>query len=298
MLTSLLDLCRKTGKEKTHKELMQDEIMESMEMTKNYILSNAVKTLSLSQVNQIRCNDTDVYFSSNTGNICTYSISMEKVIDNAFFSFAVTNFYISNDIIGISSPTDFMIFSLPDFNLIVSEPMEIMSMCEGIITGGKDGMIRIWNKSESEILFQAENPINFLSYSDNRIAILAHDLFLFDIISKKVLHTFQDKSMICIDLSGKYIIIGHINGINLYDCTTFNLAISFLSKYPASALNISKNSDFLVVGFEDKTLKVYDLVKNRNEIIMRGHSESINICLFTPNTEKIISCGKDLLLKI
>jgi WD40 repeat protein len=98
-------------------------------------------------------------------------------------------------------------------------------------------------------------------------------------------------------VSCEYLVLLRDEGIEVMDLKSFDVVNYFKQSNPI-CLSISAASDFLAVGFEDHIIRVFDLIKTRKEITMRGHSGKILQVKISPCSNFIASISDDLHLKV
>ena len=296
-MASLIDRCLGKTRSKMFQEEKALEIQNNIEKIQCLDLSKATKTLGPSPVTKIFANDSSIKYSTTNGNICTYSIETLKVLDFMYFPFPIQNFIIHDNLLAISSQTEFRIYSYPELNLLISENMVINTIGDKIITGGNDGNLRIWDSTGNKILFTNESSIFKIIVKDQLVLMLSLNLVLFDLGSLEVLYRNDKKDIKTVELSDKFIVEGSLKGIFIINLSDFSHFLSFSSKIPVSCLSLSDNSEFLAAGYVNGVIKVYDLQNKRTEIALQGHTSEV-LQIIIVKFDFIISCSKDQSVKI
>lgn len=273
-----------------------EQINKNMLDIREFVAGKVCRVVGPSLMTTIQVIDSSVFYSTRYGNICSYTISTAKVIDDNYFPFSIEAFYIQEDIIALASPTHFFMYSYPTFEQLLKEELQINCIRSGLITAGGDGIVRKWSKDGSSFIFSVEFAITNMIAFENLIAVSGTQLTVFDTVLNKVVHHTKDSS--CIEMSSKYLIKARDNEIHIFSCENFIEINTIIYKSIVTALKLSPNSDFLAIGSEDGVVKVYDIAGKRNEIALKGHTGAIIQFIITDSLDFIISISKDLYLRI
>lgn len=274
-----------------------DEINESMNRTRQYILSKAAHTLGPSHFTNILISNDDVHYSTSSGNICCYNMTTIKIVDDTFFPFAIDHFIIDGELLGIASKTEFKVFSYPDYKFLYSHETEVAQVQPGIYTASKSGQVFIWTTDGMSLLYDDKEPIKSFSLNSSGLFILGASFKMVDISTGQVLYQKSDLLYMHLEVSSSHLALSHEEGIQVFSVPDFEVLFQITQQSPTS-LSLSSGSEFLAVGFHDHIIRVYDLAQSRKEVLLRGHTGKIIQAQISPCGKYIASISEDQHLKL
>ncbi|MDR1492991.1 MAG: WD40 repeat domain-containing protein [Planctomycetaceae bacterium] len=150
-----------------------------------------------------------------------------------------------------------------------------------------NGMIRIWNLTLEQ---PSESPIDIVDLRRR---------FAYSIVSEdgRWLAAYG-KPMRGSQNSANEVYLWNLNEITAKKTLSPPLVLKGHEK-PIRALTISKNSQWLASGSEDKTVRVYDLQASAAEqFVLKGHELEVNDIAISPNGRWLATGGRDAILRV
>ena len=169
-----------------------------------------------------------------------------------------------------------------------------------ILSGGDDGL-RLWNlQTFKEILYLSDKPYTVLDIAytkDYKYIIAAGEDYISvwdcDTNTKKILwhqrHYYIQ--MIEITDNDRYLISGSCHIIHIWDIQNNFEELSFLCHQgEVSALSMIQNTQFVITGGDDCTIRLWDISLRRQIDKIIGHKSSIQSISYNKNRNLIITC--------
>ena len=179
-----------------------------------------------------------------------------------------------------------------------------------MLTSSNDGTLRIWPldlSSQSEILIQIKSEINSmdLNFDNQYVAIGGNDstlyLYQLSLNDRRVLKEITNENPISsckISKKSTYVVLGDIVGnVKVVKFSSWEISHSFSMNKRISTIDISTNSEIIIVGSENTNIKVF-FIKTNQEIDFNGHTGRVKKCCLMKNDSKVVSISEDRSLKI
>jgi len=138
-----------------------------------------------------------------------------------------------------------------------------------LASAGNDKTIRLWNLKNFQLIHAFDNfsdTIQSLYFSPDGLQLVAGTwdiIYLWDVASKKLMHTFKGQT-----------------------------------KNYISALAISPDGMMLAAGSHDKTIRLLDMNSKKQSLKLQGHSRRINCVAFSPDNLTLASGSHDRTVKL
>uniref|UniRef100_A0A7S2UWQ1 Anaphase-promoting complex subunit 4 WD40 domain-containing protein n=1 Tax=Fibrocapsa japonica TaxID=94617 RepID=A0A7S2UWQ1_9STRA len=179
-----------------------------------------------------------------------------------------------------------------------------------IVTGAKDGAVRLWNLRSREMLLQFTEHQKGVSkvIVDVRLPKLVHSAGLdcavltYDIQKERrtVAHMVREGAFLGlsqrVDSEQELVTCDAAGRIFFWDCDVQGptQALQDPSRDRIRAVSVSPSGHFMAIGGEDHLVKVLDLTADGDILAVgRGHSAPVSDVFWSPDEKQIISIGDD-----
>lgn len=167
-----------------------------------------------------------------------------------------------------------------------------------------DDMVKIFDCYNCKELLTINNNSylnkSFFSNQDKFVLIGKWDgeFSLYDIKTAKILHTFQNKenlkiNVIAFNKDDSLLALNQGDRIYIYDTKNFEM-VGYIENllFAPSVITFSHDNRELFVGLDDKSIQIYDLETGQYKTELTGHNQILKECRYSPDGNLLITIGE------
>lgn len=274
------------------------EIKKSIESVKIYVADKVARSYGPAEYTKLTLIGDNIFYSGLHGYISKLNILTGELLENIYFGMPITDFVYYNNFLAISTLSEFKVFLTPYYEQIYSEELQVSCISSELFVATATGEIFIFTEQGKYPFINLQIPIVSLNSTQNFLMVLSDSLIIINKYSREIQAKLSNFNYNCVSANENFIVVGHSEGIDLVNIADLSLKHRYKSKHPCLSVYIGPHSDFILSGFNDHTLKLFELAGNQNEITLRGHTNTITHCVYSDTKRHLASISKDNMLKI
>ncbi|GMW02374.1 MAG: hypothetical protein AMXMBFR84_35100 [Candidatus Hydrogenedentota bacterium] len=194
-----------------------------------------------------------------------------------------------------------VLYTMDELNEHRSDIKSIAFSSEGdcVASGSRDNTMCLWNAQTgtlTRVVKAHESPVANVAFSPNgqRVVSCSRDgALVTDIASGETLTKLPSSSAEKLEFSpdGFRIITANNSAWQAWDSETGINLRTVRSEHGCGPFVYSPDALRILTASEDKTVLLYDLRTEREVLALRGHESQVNQVSFSPEGDRIVSCG-------
>jgi len=172
-----------------------------------------------------------------------------------------------------------------------------------LASGGKDRTVRLWDVFEQKEIAILHDASSVVFSPDGKIlASRGRDwtVHLWDVFGQKEIAVLQDMYSFAFSPDGKNLALGGRNGVSLWDVEKKEIVL--LGGHTEGVFSTAFSPDGKIlasgVGWENPTIRLWDVVEQKEIAALKGHTWSVWSVLFNPDGKTLVSKGEDRTVRL
>ncbi|OMJ84301.1 hypothetical protein SteCoe_14584 [Stentor coeruleus] len=274
------------------------EIKKSIESIKYYVANKVVRSFGPAEYTKLILIDENILYSGLHGYISKLSILTGELLENIYFGIPIIDFVYYKNFLAISTFTEFKVFLIPSYEQVYTEELQISCISSELYVAIATGEIFIFTEQGKLPFIDLQTHIISLNSTQNSLIALTESLVIINKNTREIQVNTSNYKYNCVSVNEDFIVAGYSEGVDILNIYDLSLKHKYKCKHPCLSVYIGPHSDFILSGFKDNTIKLFELSGNQNEITLRGHTNHITHCAYSDTKSHLVSISKDNMLKI